>query len=538
MAPPELRPSENGDDAPGVGRDAALLAAVAAAVNRMNRLGSVESIGQAIVDESRGVIDYETCRVYLLEPPDRLVPVASGAGSAGNTVGHTDGSDAPGESPPLTEMKVGVGLTGWPAATGEALLVPDAAADPRCVSTPGTTPAPESMISVPMRLDQAPIGVVTLSKRGLGQFDTRDLQLTTILADAAATAIGTARALADADRLAARLRSLLGMSSELAETLEPIAVADRIAEHMARGTGVDASAISYWDRRAGRLLSWGMFPVESRDQLEPFYELSRFPLTNRVLRQRMAVSLQVDDPAADQAEVALLREEGYEALTMLPLVVKGESIGLVELMSHRSRKVDGDQLELAWAMANEAAMALANARLYDAARAQADRDPLTNFYNHRYLHDRLREELLRSRRTGAPLALLMLDLDGFKPVNDTLGHQVGDQVLLWTAEQIRATLRATDVPARYGGDEFAVILPETDLDTARVAAERILATFAATAFKVPGGSELPIGVSIGLGASPADGRISTELIRAADRALYRAKHAGGGQVASSVDESA
>src|SRR5688572_24779064 len=91
MAPPELRPSEHGDDAPGVGRDAALLAAVAAAVNRMNRLGSVESIGQAIVDEARAVVDYETCRVYLLEPPDRLVPVASGVGrGASGTSGASD----------------------------------------------------------------------------------------------------------------------------------------------------------------------------------------------------------------------------------------------------------------------------------------------------------------------------------------------------------------------------------------------------------------------------------------------------------------
>jgi diguanylate cyclase (GGDEF)-like protein len=212
---------------------------------------------------------------------------------------------------------------------------------------------------------------------------------------------------------------------------------------------------------------------------------------------------------------------------MLPLVANGESVGLVELMSHSFVVFDDARLALARTMANEASMALENARLYEEARTLADRDPLTGFYNHRYLHERLGEEVVRAQRSRRPLSVLMLDLDDFKLVNDTFGHLFGDRVLVWVAERIRSTLRMTDLPARYGGDEFAVILPETDPEAARRAADRILQTFRDEPFEAEGRGPLPLGVSIGVASHPLDGRTATDLIAAADRGLYRIKRAGG-----------
>ena len=507
---------------------AAQLAVLQAASARMNRENTVEQVGRAIIEETHRIIDYHNARVYLMEPPDSIAPIAFEG-----RVGEYEKVDLE-----LLRCKLGEGFSGWVALHGEPLIIDDANADPRGATIAGTDDIDESMLVVPMRYDQDIIGVITLSKLGLGEFGPEDLRLLSILADQAATALESARLLARSQDLAGELRRLLDMSSQLSGSLDPRQVANLIARHIADALGFEEAAISYWDRDRGQVLSLGYHPEAQIAELEPFFDVSGYPETLRVLERQEVAIIDANDPSADPGEVELLRRDGKRGLLMLPLVTKDQSIGLVELFSRSPVRMTDQRLQLARTMANEAAMALENARLYEDARNLADHDPLTGFYNHRFVHERLGEEVIRAQRARRPLSMLMLDLDDFKLVNDTFGHLFGDRVLTWTAELIRSTLRGSDIPARYGGDEFAIILPETDHEEARRAAERILEAFRSRAFVGEQRGPVPISASIGVATYPQHGRTPTELIAAADKALYTVKRDGGHDAAVAAEAAA
>src|SRR6266571_733605 len=174
----------------------------------------------------------------------------------------------------------------------------------------------------------------------------------------------------------------------------------------------------------------------------------------------------------------------------------------------------------------------ATQRLLQELREQTIRDSLTSLYNRRFLQDYLERELIRARRERAPLALIMMDLDRFKRINDSAGHPAGDQVLVQVGALLKRHVRGSDIACRYGGEEFAVVLPKTTLESARRRSAEICSAIRREAELLRG-----VTASLGVALCPAHATDAEELIRAADHALYEAKREGRNQVRIFADAS-
>ncbi len=208
----------------------------------------------------------------------------------------------------------------------------------------------------------------------------------------------------------------------------------------------------------------------------------------------------------------------------------------VVAVARRAPAFAADELELVGSLARQTGISLENVDLHDEIKRQAVTDELTGLFNHGRFQEVIAAEVAAAQRFGQPLGLLMLDIDNFKRVNDTYGHPQGDLVLREVAQVLREATREIDEPARYGGEEMIVALPQTDLDGAEVIAERVRTAVEALELRrLDGEGTLRVTVSCGVVASATAGKEA--LIAAADEALYRAKRAGKNRTVRASDPS-
>jgi diguanylate cyclase (GGDEF)-like protein len=207
----------------------------------------------------------------------------------------------------------------------------------------------------------------------------------------------------------------------------------------------------------------------------------------------------------------------------IPLKVGQIVVGVMNLSRSTVGGFSASELRLLSLLSDQAAVAISNASLHQMISRQAYSDTLTGLPNRRALDERLEEEVSAARRNNYSFAVIMMDLDGFKAVNDTYGHSVGDDVLRLVFSQMARGVRTTDFLARYGGDELTLILSQTEMSSALIVAEKITEGMKKIKFRLPDGKRLKLGISGGIALFPVHARSGPDLLRAADAALYHAK---------------
>ncbi len=220
-------------------------------------------------------------------------------------------------------------------------------------------------------------------------------------------------------------------------------------------------------------------------------------------------------------------EPGTGNIFAVPLRSMGNVVGVLALYDRvDGRAFDEGDVESLGTLSTQASIAMDNVQLHQEAQRLSTTDALTGLWNFRYLSSSLGREIERANRFERPLAVLMLDIDHFKQVNDQYGHARGDAVLRELAQRVQEQIREVDTFARYGGEEFVVVLPETTVEGATQLAERICVAVRRELFRAEGEESLTVTVSVGGAAFPAHGSSAATLMRAADRALYVAKNEG------------
>ncbi len=280
------------------------------------------------------------------------------------------------------------------------------------------------------------------------------------------------------------------------------------------------------------MASWSVVAVESDGSVQYLAGRPQDPAMRAPAEAVADVVAQREQPfvSARLAADTRIGEQVEAAAIGWPIVAHGVVVGVLVGIDHgRARRLPKISPVFKRAMARllePAGFALAHALRVARVEALSVTDDLTQLYNSRYLHEVLRKETKRSARSHAPLSLLFVDLDGFKRINDAHGHLLGSRALVEAAALIRASARETDIVARYGGDEFSLVLPETGADGAMAVANRLRDRIARHVFLADRGPGSRLTASIGVATMPEAADTAEGLLEAADAAMYRVKDEG------------
>jgi len=450
------------------------------------------------------------------------------------------------------QLALGEGYSGWVGQTHNPLLVDQAESDPRFLDQVKRERVFKyALISVPILVNGRLRQVLTVGNHTQREaFSMDDLRLVSRLAEAGGTRLALfeqherqIQVLQDEKASLEKTQNYMGRASHLLEKkLLDMTIVNKAYAALPQGLDLDEIAASLlaflWDLtgyQVGALaavdhVAGNRLVLNVRESAgEPFVEDFQSRVLHSIQEEVPNYEITEDMRALILDAPLTGKNDAVQSYVFLPLVMEGVFLGGIAVAHARPDVFSGQTQDALDAVAAHATIILDNAILHRRVKMASITDGLTALFTHGYFQQVLDEEFLRARRYHTQFSVILVDLDDFKQFNDNFGHLAGDKILKEAGQCLRAVVRDADVVCRYGGDEFAVLLPETPMAGAMITAQRICRIFHDHRIVV-NESPIQVTVSVGVAAYPESGQTKVKLFQNADSALYNAKQQGKNRV--------
>jgi diguanylate cyclase (GGDEF)-like protein len=410
------------------------------------------------------------------------------------------------------------GITGAAASAKQLVYAPDVSKDSRYISSANST---RSELAIPLTVRDEVVGVLDFQSEHINHFDSETIEVLTLFSTQASLALQNARLYSLERRRARQMQAINTIAQQSTAIMD-------LEDLLARACSVIQQAFQVPHVSLCLREDQEMVMRAHYGTLTPSFPAGgRFSANQQPWADVIATSNTIiENDLTASPESFRLFEEGSSRMS-IPLISFGQTHGVLSLHSPERNAFHESDLQPLESVADICASSIQNAHYVQRVKQLAYLDGLTGIFNRRYFELRIMEEIERARRFGSGMAVIMADIDHFKQLNDDFGHLLGDEVLRQTSSLFQQQVRKMDVVCRYGGEEFAILLSQTNEQQAVLVAEKLRRLMAEWQFP---GVPRSVTLSAGLAVFPTHGKTRDEIVRAADSALYAAKQGGRNRV--------